>query len=174
MKNSRRDVFKFAGGVAVGALLSPVPWRLIKDSSLWSENWPGIPRPARGEIRAKRTNCALCPAACPLRARCVGDQPVSLAGAGCAFGVAAHHLPYHPARLARGPVEEVTAALAARKPGDAIAILDLNPGRTASWTFRRAMGALHGTYLAPEAEPIAIDLHAARTVLSVGSPLLEG
>jgi hypothetical protein len=174
MKNSRRDVLQFAGGAVAGALLSPAPWRLIRDSSLWSENWPGIPHPVRGEVRTRRTNCALCPAGCPLRARCVGDQPVSLAGAGCAFGVAAHHLPYHPARLRQGAAQEAAAALAGCKPSDGIAILDLNPGRTASWTFRRAMGALHGTYLAPEAEPIAIDLHAVRTVLSVGSPLLEG
>ncbi|HTS66428.1 MAG TPA: hypothetical protein VMH28_30600 [Candidatus Acidoferrales bacterium] len=173
MKNTRRDIFKFAGGAAAGALLTPVPWRLIKDSSLWSENWPGIPRPARGEIRTKTTNCALCPAGCPVRARCVGDQPVSLAGAGCAFGVAAHHLPYHPARLRKGPVAEAKAALAKRSPADPIAILDLNPGRTASWTFRRAMGALKGTYIAPETNPVAYDLHAVRTVLSVGTPLLE-
>jgi len=174
MKNTRRDIFKFAGGAAAGALLTPVPWRLIKDSSLWSENWPGIPRPARGEIRSKTTNCALCPAGCPLRARCVGDQPVALTGAGCAFGVAAHHLPYHPARLRQGPVEQAKAALAKRTPSEPIAVLDLNPGRTASWTFRRAMAALDGTYISPDPNPIAYDLHSVRTVLSVGAPLLEG
>src|SRR5215471_17629844 len=78
MTNTRREVFKFAGGAAAGALLTPAPWRLITDAALWSENWPGIPRPARGEIRAKYTNCSLCTAGCPVRARCVADQPVSL------------------------------------------------------------------------------------------------
>ena len=174
MKNSRRDVFKFAGGAVAGALLTPAPWRLIKDSSLWTQNWPGVPKPVRGEIRTKHTNCALCPAGCAIRARCVGDQPVSLAGAGCAFGVTAHHLPYHPARLRKGPIEEASAALAMRKPQDRIAVLDLNPGRTASWTFRRVMGVLNGVYIAPEVNPVSYDLHAVRTVLSVGAPLLEG
>jgi len=67
MKNSRRDVFKFAGGAVAGALFTPAPWRLITDSALWSENWPGIPRPARGEIRNRLANCALCPAGCAIR-----------------------------------------------------------------------------------------------------------
>src|ERR1017187_10654041 len=93
MRN-RRDIFKFAGGAVAGAFFTPAPWRLLTDTALWSENWPGVPRPARGEIRSKFTNCALCPAGCAVRARCVGDQPVSLAGVRgglCPFGLAAHH-----------------------------------------------------------------------------------
>ncbi len=181
MKNrSRRDIFKFAGGAVAGAFFTPAPWRLITDTALWSESWPGIPRPARGEIRARFTNCALCPAGCAVRARCVGEQPVSLAGVRgglCPFGLTAHHLPYHPARLKQGPIEEATATVAKRaaQPEDAgIAVLDLNPGRTVSWTYRRAMASLKGLYLAPESEPVAYDLSAAKTVLSIGAPLLDG
>ena len=176
MTNSRRDIFKFAGGAVAGALFTPAPWRLITDTALWSENWPGIPRPARGEIRAKFTNCALCPAGCAVRARCVGEQPVSLAGVHgglCPFGLTGHHLPYHPARLKQGPIEEAKAAVRKRAP-DGIAILDLNPGRTVSWTYRRAMASLQGLYLAPESQPVAYDLSAAKTVLSIGAPLLDG
>jgi anaerobic selenocysteine-containing dehydrogenase len=180
MTNSRRDIFKFAGGAVAGALFTPAPWRLITDTALWSENWPGIPRPARGEIRAKFTNCALCSAGCAVRARCVGEQPVSLAGVRgglCPFGLTAHHLPYHPARLKQGPIQEATAAIsqkAAQLATNAIAVLDLNPGRTVSWTYRRAMASLHGIYLAPESQPFAYDLSAAKTVLSIGAPLLDG
>src|SRR6185369_15469284 len=176
MKNTRRDIFKFAGGAVAGALFTPAPWRLITDTALWSENWPGIPRPARGEIRARFTNCSLCPAGCGVRARCVGEQPVSLAGVRgglCPFGLTAHHLPYHPARLKQGPVEEAARAVAQRA-GEGIAVLDLNPGRTASWMYRRAMGALEGIYLAPESPAEAYDLSAAKTVLSIGAPLLDG
>src|ERR1035437_7956071 len=180
MTNSRRDIFKFAGGAVAGALFTPAPWRLITDTALWSENWPGIPRPARGEIRAKFTNCALCPAGCAVRARCVGEQPVSLAGVRgglCPFGISAHHLPYHPARLKQGPIGEATAAVAAgaaKCAAGGIAVLDLNPGRTVSWTYRRAMASLKGLYLAPESQPVAYDLSAAKTVLSIGAPLLDG
>src|ERR1017187_9837343 len=178
MRN-RRDIFKFAGGAVAGALFPPGPWGLLTDTALWSENWPGIPRPARGEIRYKFTNCALCPAGCAVRARCVGDQPVSLAGVRgglCPFGLTAHHLPYHPARLKQGPIQEATAAVsqkAAQLAPGAIAVLDLNPGRTVSWTYRRAMASLKGLYLAPESHPVAYDLSAATTILSIGAPLLH-
>jgi hypothetical protein len=174
--NTRRDIFKFAGGAVAGALFTPAPWRLITDTALWSETWPGIPRPARGEIRAKFTNCALCPAGCAVRARCVGEQPVSLAGVRgglCPFGLTAHHLPYHPARLRQGHIEEAAAGITMRGT-EGIAVLDLNPGRTASWTYRRAMASLKGIYLAPESQPVAYDLSAAKTVLSIGAPLLDG
>jgi anaerobic selenocysteine-containing dehydrogenase len=178
MRN-RRDIFKFAGGAVAGAFFTPAPWRLLTDTALWSENWPGIPRPARGEIRYKFTNCALCPAGCAVRARCVGDQPVSLAGVGgglCPFGLTAHHLPYHPARLRQGPIQEATAAVyqSAAHLAGSTAVLDLNPGRTVSWTYRRAMASMKGLYLAPESHPVAYDLSAAKTILSIGAPLLHG
>uniref|UniRef100_Q02C03 Anaerobic dehydrogenases typically selenocysteine-containing-like protein n=1 Tax=Solibacter usitatus (strain Ellin6076) TaxID=234267 RepID=Q02C03_SOLUE len=175
MKPSRRSVFQFAGGAAAGALLTPAPWRLITDTALWSESWPGVPLPLRGEIRAKFTNCALCTAGCAVRARCVGEQPVSLAGVAgglCPFGLAAHHLPYHPARLKQGRIAEAAAEIAKRGT-QGLALLDLNPGRTASWTYRRTMQAINGAYLAAP-EPFAVDLHAAKTVLSFGVPVLDG
>src|SRR3954452_4316959 len=105
MKATRRDACKFAGGALAGVLFTPAPWRLITDTALWSENWPGIPRPLRGEISATFTHCALCPAGCAVRARCVAGQLVSLSGVGgglCPFGLAAHPLPYHPVRLKQG------------------------------------------------------------------------
>ena len=182
MTTTRRGLIQFLGGSAVGALFTPAPWRLITDTALWSENWPGIPRPARGEIRVKFTNCSLCAAGCAVRARCVGDQPVSLAGVGgglCPFGLTAHHLPYHPARLKQGPVKEaataVAGAIAKCGPGERVAVLDLRPGRTASWTYRRAMASVkNGLYLAPPEPPVAVNLGNAKTVLSLGAPLLDG
>lgn len=188
MTTTRRDLFKFLGGSAAGALFTPAPWRLITDTALWSENWPGIPRPQPGEIHSRYTNCSLCPAGCAMRARCVGDQPVSLAGvkdhplshgALCPWGVAAHHLPYHPARLRGGPVEQAAAAAAdaitGRAGNERLAVLDLRPGRTASWMYRRAMAMLPGgMYIAKPEPEWAFDLSAARTVLSLGAPLADG
>ena len=61
------------------------------------------------------------------------------------------------------------------RPGERVAVLDLRPGRTASWTYRRAMAALpNGVYLAPNGPAAAVDLGAAKTVLSLGAPLLDG
>jgi anaerobic selenocysteine-containing dehydrogenase len=191
METTRRNLLALAGGSVVGALFTPAPWRLITDTALWSENWPGIPRPARGEIRVKFTNCPLCPAGCAVRARCVGDQPVSLAGvpghpvsrgALCPFGLLGHHLPYHPERLRQGPAKEaaaaVSAAMAKCGPTERFAVLDLRPGRTASWTYRRALAAVpNGLYLAPSSTlggSVAVDLSNARTVMSFNVPVLDG
>ena len=188
MTATRRNLLKFAGGGAAGALLTPAPWRLITDTALWSENWPGIPRPARGEIRERFTHCTLCPAGCAVRARCVSGQPVSLAGVKphplsngglCPWGIAGHHLPYHPARLRKGQAQEAMAAaaraIAEGASGEYAAVLDLRPGRTASWTHRRAMAALgNGLYLVPRQPAYSIDLAAARTVVSFGAPLFDG
>ncbi len=161
-----------------GVLFTPAPWRLLTDSALWSENWPGVPQPRRGEIRAKFTNCALCPAGCAARARCVGEQPVSLRRNWrrglCPSGLVAHHL----LRVSSGLPETGTgrgsckAASQPKRGTEGIALLDLNPGRTVSWTYRRAMQSLNGVYLA-ESQTTAIDLHAAKTVLSIGVPLLD-
>jgi hypothetical protein len=190
MPGTRRNFLLFMGGGAAGAVLTPAPWRLVTDAAIWSENWPGIPRPARGEVTARYTHCALCPAGCAVRARCVAGQPVSLAGAPghplsrgalCAFGLTGHHLPYHPQRLKQGAADEAKAAVAGAMAkcaaGERVAVLDLAPGRTASSTYRRAMAALkNGVYLAPP-RPLggaAVDLSKARTVLSLGAPLLDG
>ncbi len=187
MTTTRRNLFKLAGGAAAGSLLTPVPWRLVTDTALWSENWPGIPRPQRGEVSYRFGNCSLCTAGCAVRARCIAGRPVALAGvdghplsrgALCAFGVAGHQVPYHPARLRQGPVAEaagaVHAAIRNLRPDERCAVLDLRPGRTASWTYRRAMASVcGGTYLAANADA-AVDLAAARTVLSLGVPVLDG
>ena len=164
-------------------MLTPVPWRVVTDTALWSENWPGIPRPARGEIRTRFTHCTLCPAGCAVRARCVGDQPVSLIGLPgkplCAFGLTGHQLPYHADRItqadARGAAEAIHTALSRRSTGESVAVLDLRPGRTASWTYRRAIARLSGGfYLAPQSALPAIDLDRVKTILSFGVPVLDG
>ncbi|MGO9228839.1 MAG: hypothetical protein ACLQKA_06455 [Bryobacteraceae bacterium] len=188
MTTTRRNLLKFVGGGAAGALLTPAPWRLITDTALRSENWPGIPRPERGEIRARFTHCTLCPAGCAVRARCVNGQPVSLTGvkphpishgALCPWGLVGHQLPYHPARVRQGPAKEaiaaVSRAIAQRGPGERVAVLDLRPGRTVSWTYRRAMAAMEGGMcLTPFQPAYAIDLAAAKTVVSFGAPLFDG
>lgn len=161
----------------MGALFTPAPWRLIRDSALWSENWPGIPRPKRGPIQAKTTVCTLCPAGCAVRARCVGDQPVAMAGVDgglCPLGVIGHHLPYYPHRVKQGPVEEARSAAEYADPSKHVAVLDLRPGRTASSLYRKAMEAQNGFYLTPPQPGAMVNLGGAKSVLSLGAPLFEG
>ncbi len=105
---TRRRLLKFMGGSAAGILLTPIPWKTIDDVAIWTQNWSWIPKPPRGEVRTKFSACALCPVGCGIRARCVGDHPVSLSGvrehpisrgALCPIGLGGHHLQFHPARL---------------------------------------------------------------------------
>jgi hypothetical protein len=176
MSSTRRDLLKMTAGVAAGSLFTPAPWRLITDSAILSQNWPGIPVPRHGEPSEKFTNCALCTAGCAVKARCVNDRPISLAGLAkspiCALGLAGLHMPFHTARIAHGDAENAAAAV--RTAQGKVAVLDLRPGRTASWTYRRAMAALGGIYLAPQRILNAVNLAAVKTVVSFGAPVLDG
>ncbi len=111
MKLTRRDVLRLAGGSVVGAMFTPVPWKLLDDSSIWTQNWSLVPPLPRGPMSTRYSHCNLCPAGCSLKAHCVNGIPVRLAGVPngvlkngtlCAVGLAGHHVAYHPLRLS-GP-----------------------------------------------------------------------
>ncbi len=105
---SRRDLFLAGGGAVAGIALSPVPWKLLDDLSIWTQQPPTpTPRPA-GPLAFRFTSCTLCPASCGLKARCFGAQPVGFAavpghpasdGGLCPLGLTAHHLAKHPLRV---------------------------------------------------------------------------
>jgi menaquinone reductase, molybdopterin-binding-like subunit len=177
MNITRRELLRFAGGSALGFLLTPIPWKALGDSANWTQNWPWIPEPRRGEVSLKLATCSLCPAACGMRARCIGIQPVSLSGihthplnhgALCPAGIVAHHLRYHPSRISRPlrltgknpsqqtvmPIDEMLHDVAAEMKSagtnsQTVAFVDGRPGRVASHLFRQcAANISHGTYIA--------------------------
>jgi hypothetical protein len=162
-KLTRRDILQLAGGSALGLLLSPLPWKLIDDSAVWTQDWPGVPQPKHGDISYKFTTCSLCSASCGMKLRCVGSpaaagqQPISAAGISqhplnsgviCSTGILAHHLRYHPARL-KAPVkylhnssasnslsvDEAMREIAAAHGN--VVIVDGRPERTASSLYRQ-------------------------------------
>lgn len=47
MRPTRRDVIMLGAGVTVGLPFTPVPWKMLDDSAIWTQNWPWIPTPAR-------------------------------------------------------------------------------------------------------------------------------
>ncbi len=175
----RRHVLKFLGGSALGAVFSPLPWKVLDDVSIWTQNWSWIPVAAKGETVIRHTTCALCPAGCGVKVRCVGLQPVGLSGLTghptsrgflCPGGLVGHHLPYllrrltRPVRLANRPGEAapLTPAQAATELGrllagfkadpsaGRVAIIDSLPGRSTSLVYRRFASQFPGgAYIVP-------------------------
>jgi menaquinone reductase, molybdopterin-binding-like subunit len=180
---TRREVLQFVGGSALGMLFSPLPWKLLDDTAIWTQNWPWIPKGLSGEISYGGTTCTLCQSACGMRTRLVGKQPVSLSGIPqhpfndgslCTMGILAHHLRYHPSRVRQAqkfspeaetgtPVTVANAldALAGMMHGSpaagSIVILDGRPGRTASALFRHLGAGNPAVQYIPTAAP-ALDI----------------
>jgi anaerobic selenocysteine-containing dehydrogenase len=164
---NRRDLLKLAGGSALGLAFTPVPWKLLDDSAIWTQNWSWTPKVPRGEVTTRYSTCTLCPAACGVQARCVAGVPFSLAGVAghpsgcgalCAAGVAGHYLAYGAARvrrvLHRGQPAGLEQALAAvRNTKGAVAVLDEHPGRAMSDAWRNFAASLRGgMYFVPAQE----------------------
>ncbi len=108
MKVDRRSFLSFVIGGAAGTALSPLPWKLIDDSSIWSQNWAWTPVPQRGEITHVNSTCTLCPGGCGITVRKVGDRVVKIDGMQghpvndggiCTLGSAGMQLLYGPTRV---------------------------------------------------------------------------
>lgn len=148
---TRRDLLKLAGGSALGVVLSPLPWKLLDDSAIWTQNWSLIPKLARGPLTVRYSACTLCGAGCALQARCVGGVPVTLAGVAghpltrgalCPIGLSSHHLAHHPLRLAR-PVRIAGKTNGARvEPADLESILAMLGPTVRSIAAGREKGAI--------------------------------
>lgn len=191
MKLSRRDVLFGLGGSAVGAALTPVPWKLLDDVSIWTQRRAALPLPPRGPVAHRAAACTLCPGACALRVRTVGARPVSVAPAAghplgtgaCAIGLTLHHLAYHPLRLASPmrreggrlvPVDRdaAVAAVAAaaaecRSAGRSVMVVDRRPGRVVSAAWREWLATLpSGIHASPSGEDATLAVLAE----SAGTP----
>ena len=201
MKPNRRNILAMGGGAMAGLVFTPVPWKLLDDSSIWTQNWPWIPQPARGPVEVKAAACALCPHGCGLNVRMAAGFPVGIAsapgGALCPLAFGAHQLNWHPRRVRevryRGRAASWDDAQAAFQKACAegpVNVIDGRPGRAAS-AILSAFGKKYGAYqpalaaedraLAPyaawsgePAETLGYDLESARTIVSFGAPLLDG
>ena len=177
MPITRRDVLWGLGGGVAGAALTPVPWKLLDDTAIWTQRRHALPVPPRGETTVRPAACTLCPAGCAVRVRSVGGRPVSvtgepkhpLGGGACAIGLTLHHLAYHPLRLTAPAVREggrllpvaldaavarIAAAVeAAGKSGRSVAVLDRRPGRVVSSAWQELLGTLpRGLYVTRSGE----------------------
>jgi hypothetical protein len=169
-----------AGGAAAGIAVTPVPWKLLDDSAIWTQNWSWTPRVPRGEVTTRFTTCTLCPAGCAVRARCIGGRPFALAGAAgdtlCPSGLCAHQAVWLPKPKPAG-----NANLQGLGPSSAI--LDMRPGRTASRIYRSLAASYYTPPLAEGAtreamcrlarQSVRFDLSRVKTLVSIGTPVLE-
>ena len=108
MKIDRRSFLSLGIGVAAGTALSPLPWKLTDDLSIWTQNWPWTPVPETGETSYVNTVCTLCPGGCGISVRKVEDRAVKIEGMKghpvnqggiCALGLSGLQLLYGPTRI---------------------------------------------------------------------------
>ncbi len=115
MKIDRRCFLSLGVGAAAGVALSPLPWKLLDDSSIWSQNWPWTPVPKDGAASYVHSTCTLCPGGCGITVKKIGDRAVKIEGkAGhpvnnggvCIMGLSGLQLLYGPTRV-QSPLKRV-------------------------------------------------------------------
>lgn len=77
---NRRNFIKLAVGGAIGTALSPLPWKLVDDITLFTQNLPWVPVPPSGEFTYANSLCTLCPGGCGIKVRKVDDRAVKIEG----------------------------------------------------------------------------------------------
>ncbi len=80
MAFDRRGFLKFAIGGAIGSLFTPIPWKLADDISIWTQNWPWIPRIPRGEMSQKRSILKLGATPYGIWVHLVNNRPITVSG----------------------------------------------------------------------------------------------
>lgn len=162
MKVTRRDLFLWGAGAAAGLVFTPVPWKLLDDVSIWTQNWPWIPQPARGPIEVKQSFCTLCPQGCGLKVRTAAGWPVGLAGMNtnplthgvlCPLAFGAHQLNWHPQRVRavqhKGAASSWSAAreaFAKARGEGPVVIIEGQPRRAASMVLATFTKKTNGSY----------------------------
>jgi anaerobic selenocysteine-containing dehydrogenase len=108
MKIGRRGFLSFVIGGAAGTALSPLPWKLMDDASIWTQMWPWTPVPENGEASYVNSVCTLCPGRCGITVRKIDDRAVKIEGMNgypvndgglCLLGLSGLQLLYDPTRI---------------------------------------------------------------------------
>ena len=117
MKVCRRSFLSLIIGGAAGTALSPLPLKLMDDSSIWTQMWPWTPVPEDGEVSHVDSICTLCPGGCGITVRKVNDRAIKIEGMKehpvndggiCVLGLSGLQLLYGPTRV-KTPLKRVGA-----------------------------------------------------------------
>ncbi|MBA4368198.1 MAG: molybdopterin oxidoreductase [Desulfobacterium sp.] len=115
MKIDRRCFLSLGIGAAAGTALSPLPWKLMDDASIWTQNWPWTPVPPDGEISYTDSTCTLCSGGCGITVRKIDDRVVKIEGREnhpvnnggiCVLGLSGTQLLYGPTRV-KSPMKKI-------------------------------------------------------------------
>lgn len=114
MKLSRRCFLSFFIAGGVGTTLSPLPWKMMDDVAIWTQNWHWTPVPPDGEYTFVPSTCTLCPGHCAIRVRKVDERAVKIEGGVpegsgngiCPLGLSGLQLLYGPTRI-QAPLKRV-------------------------------------------------------------------
>jgi len=80
MKIDRRSFLSLGIGAAAGTALSPLPWKLTDDLSIWTQMWPWTPVPQDGEVNYVNSVSTLCSGGCGISVRKVDNRAVKIEG----------------------------------------------------------------------------------------------
>ncbi|HSQ86793.1 MAG TPA: menaquinone reductase molybdopterin-binding-like subunit QrcB, partial [Desulfobacterales bacterium] len=98
-----------------GTALSPLPWKLMDDSSIWTQMWPWTPVPEDGETNYVNSICTLCPGRCGITVRKIDDRAIKIEGmkgypvndgGACLLGISGLQLLYGPMRV-KSPLKRI-------------------------------------------------------------------
>jgi len=115
MKIDRRSFLAFIVGGAAGTALSPLPWKLTDDLSIWTQRWPWTPIPPGGSVSHVSSTCLLCRGGCGILVKKVDDRVIKVEGMPghpvndggiCPLGLSAPQLLYAPTRV-KAPMKKV-------------------------------------------------------------------
>ena len=67
-------------GATVGILFTPTVWTALDDVSIWTQNWPWIPKLKYGETKAVPTVSKMCESGCAVKVRTVAGEPFGTMG----------------------------------------------------------------------------------------------
>ncbi|MDR1359873.1 MAG: molybdopterin-dependent oxidoreductase, partial [Deltaproteobacteria bacterium] len=98
----------FGAGFGAGAMVTPLPWQMLDDIAIWSQNWSWIPSLKGGATTFAPAVSKTCPSSAAVRIRLVGGRPVRvlpntehpLGGGVTALAAAELQLLNSPARVA--------------------------------------------------------------------------
>ncbi len=77
---TRRNFIKFAVGGVAGLHITPLPYKLMDDVAIWTQNWPWVPVPPMGEFNHVKSVCSLCQGGCGIKVRKVDERAVKIEG----------------------------------------------------------------------------------------------